>query len=181
MLQKKLRAIDCKVVTRNFGKSGDTTTQMIARFGAMTQFSIPDIGIIFGGVNDPGNSISQATTQANIQNMIQTLKANGVAKILVVSAQYQNFSSGGDTLATPYAAYVPVRQAQQAAASAENVVFVDLYNFLRNRIVNGLDTQGSFSWHYADGNQHFNAYGEDLVAQCILASIQAQGWDDMLV
>jgi hypothetical protein len=100
---------------------------------------------------------------------------------MVVSAQYLNFSTGGDTLSTPYASYVNVRNAQQSAANAHaGVVFVDLYSYLRNRIVNGQDTQGSFSWHVADANQHFNSYGCGLVAQCILEAIQAQGWDSKL-
>lgn len=177
-LQQLLQDEDCNVVVRNFGRSGNTTQQMITRFPAMTQFQIPDIGIIFGGVNDPGNSITQAQTQANIESMITSLQNSGVSKIMVVSAQYLNFSTGGDTLSTPYAAYAPVRQAQQDAANAHSgVVFVDLYTYLRNRIVNGQDTQGAFSWHVADANQHFNSYGCGLVAQCVLASIQSQGWD----
>lgn len=180
-LQEKLRDLGSKVSVRNFGRSGNTTTQMISRFDAMTQFSVPDIGIIFGGVNDPGNAISQATTQANIETMITTLKSAGVSKIMVVSAQYLNFSAGGDTLSTPYANYVPVRQAQQDAANAHpGVIFVDLYTYMRDRIVNAQDTQGSFSWHVADGDQHFNSYGCGIVADCVLQSVQAQGWDSQL-
>lgn len=180
-LQDKLRANGALVVCRNFGKSGDTTTQMLSRFGDMTLFGTPDIGVIFGGVNDPGASISQATTQANIESMITSLQNSGCNKIIVVSAQYLNWSTGGDTLPTPYATYVNIRNAQQAAAAAHSgVEFVDLYTYLRNCIVGGQDTQGSFSWHVADGNQHFNAYGWGLVSQCILASIQTKGWDLLL-
>lgn len=180
-LQTSLNGLGANCVCRNFGRSGNTTTQMAARFSEMTQFSIPKIGIIFGGVNDPGASISQATTQSNIESMITSLQGSGVSRILIVSAHYLNFSTGGDTLATSYASYVPVRAAQQAAANAHaGVIFVDLYNYFRNRIVNGQDVQGSFSWHVADSNQHFNSYGAGLVASCILTSIQAQGWDALL-
>lgn len=180
-LQASLNGLGANCVCRNFGRSGNTTAQMVTRFSRMTQFSIPKIGIIFGGVNDPGASITQAQTQANIESMITSLQNAGVSRIMVIIAHYLNFSTGGDTLTTPYASYVSVRNAQQAAANAHTgVVFVDLYNYFRNRIVNGQDTQGSFSWHVADANQHFNAYGANLVAQCILASIQAQGWDALL-
>jgi lysophospholipase L1-like esterase len=185
-LQQLLQNQGCNVVVRNFGRSGNTTQQMITRFPAMTQFQVPDIGIIFGGVNDPGNGITQSQTQANIESMITSLQGSGVSKIMVVSTQYQNFSSAfsstGDTLTTPYPTYATIRQAQQAAVNNHpGVIYVDLYNFLRNRIVNGQDAAGSYSWHVADGNQHFNTYGCGLVAQCILASIQAQGWDKQLV
>jgi len=176
-LQLLLQGLGAKVVCRNLALQGDTTTHAITRFSEMTLFDIPKIGIIFCGVNDPGNAIVQATTQANIQTMISNLKASGVPNVIVVSAHYLNFVSGGDTLSTPYASYVPVRSAQQAAALAGGAVFCDLYTFLRNRIVGGQDVQGSFSWHFATQDQHLNPYGAGLVAQSVLATIQAQGWD----
>jgi lysophospholipase L1-like esterase len=179
-LQMKLRDTGAYVVVRNFGKSGNTTAQMLSRFACMTQFSIPDIGIIFGGVNDASAAVPLATTQANIESMITNLQNAGVKNILVVSTQYLNFSTGGDTLSTPYVPYADIRNVQQEAANTHGVVFVDLFNFMRNRIVNGTDTQGSYSWHVADGNQHFNSYGCGIVADCVFEAIRNQGWVDSL-
>ena len=159
---------------------------MLARFPAMTQFSIPDIGIIFGGVNDPANSILQATTQANIETMIQNLKDKGVTKIIVVTAQFLNFSTGGDFDGSnnpkdeTTCNYASVIVAQKAAAISKNVVVSDLFNFLRNRIVSGIDAKRSASWHVAGTDQHLNNYGCGLVADCILGTIQSQGWDTTL-
>lgn len=182
-IQYYLNNEGCNVVVRNFGRSGDTTQQMITRFPAMTQFAIPSIGINYAGTNDSSNGITAAQTQANLQSMITTLKNAGCNKILIIGNHFLNYSTGGDfdgsnqplTDTTCY--YASLIATQKAAASAGGAVYVDLFNFLRNRIVNGQDTAKSFSWHVADQNIHFNSYGTDLVAQCIYASIQAQGWD----
>lgn len=178
-LQKKLKD---KYVVRNFGKSGNTTTQMINRFPAMTHFDVPQIGIIFGGVNDSGNSITPATTQSNIETMIQTLKNAGVERILVVTAQFLNYSTNGDfdTSNNPKdettAYYSKVISAQKAAALSKNVPVCDLFNFLRNRIVSGKDERKSASWHVDGTDQHFNAYGCELVAQAVYEKLDSLGW-----
>lgn len=113
-----------------------------------------------------------------------------ISKIIVVSAQYLNYSSM-DTVATPYAAYsdtlgVPysssgVRRAQIDAAADESVVYCDFYDLLKQRIVSGVETQNSYSWHVETGNQHLNAHGESLCASAVFASINSQGWLSSLV
>lgn len=257
---------------RSFGVSGDTTTGALARVDDLVFYDTPDLAILYIGVNDPGNSISQVTTQANLQAMLKALKygaagtglgtgvsvagqanlpATGelgqryvvladtsstggaaawhssqaatitgavassgqavwefrrnlagetgwgrvaiatttptaVKRIAVVSTNYLDYSTGGDTPSTPYATYTPVRAAQQAAVSAENVpiggvasvIYVDLYALQRSRIVAGTDPDASTagfnaatSWHVADTNQHHNAYGHSLVAEAVLEAL----------
>lgn len=181
VLQNSLNAAGANCIVRNFGRSGNTTAQMLSRFARMTQFGVPKIGIIFGGANDPANSITDATTTANLKSMIQQLQSAGCSRILVISMHYINWSTGGDTLATPYSSYVNLRNDQQAACSATGAIYVDFYNYLRNRIVGGQDAQGSYSWHVADQNIHLNSYGESLLATLLLQTIQAQKWDKQLV
>lgn len=96
------------VRARNFAISGNTTTQMLARVSEMAIYDTPDIAIIFGGINDPGSSITSATTTANIRAIIRYLK-NGAAGVVtnpsnlpsgnVEGARYivtsDNSSSGG--------------------------------------------------------------------------------------
>lgn len=55
------------------------------------------------------------------------------------------------------------------------MVYVDLYGYMRQRIVDGKDpdpnTAGfdaATSWHVADGNYHLNDYGDWLISQAIL-------------
>lgn len=263
----------CKVRGRSFGISGDTTTQALARVDDLLFYDTPDLALIYAGVNDPGASITQAGTQANLQAQIKALKhgakgsglgtgvtvadqtalpatgelgqryvvlsdasstggaaawhtsqaatitgAGGsaqtvweyrypltgeagwgrvatastaptaVKRVAVVSTNYLNWTTGGDTTGTPYATYATVRAAQQAAVTAENVavggvasvIYVDLYGFQRARILAGTDPNfagGTYvqatSWHVADSNQHHNAYGHLLVAQSVLAALPA--------
>lgn len=251
---------------------GNTTANLLARTGAAFRWETPDLAIIYIGVNDPGASITQATTQLNIEGIVMALKhgASGneadyniavagqanlpdtglpgqryvvlndssttggkvarrggdaptitgsaagptvweyrlprvgelgwgrvavrataptaVKRIVVVTANYQNWTTGGDTLTTPYAAYVPVRAAQAAAVAAQNVnaagvpsvVLADLYAFQKARIQNGEDPDFSAtgydqaqSWHAIQNNQHHNDYGHELVEACVEARIAA--------
>lgn len=158
-----------------------------------------------GGV--ASNMASQATTITGGGNNTQTVwewrqNASGESgwgrvanvasaptfckKIIVIGNHYNNFSSGGDTLSTPIQAYDStngLRSKQIAAVNAEEtsasgyVTYVNLYTFLRNKIISGLDTQGSASWHFADSNLHLNAYGNDLVSQCVFNTILSKNWN----
>ncbi len=48
-----LRAAGCNVKGGNFGSSGDTTGQMLARVGKMTSLhGVPAVAVIYGGTND---------------------------------------------------------------------------------------------------------------------------------
>ena len=107
----------------------------------------------------------------------------GTTYAIVVSTQFVNWSAGGDTLNTPGATYATLRTFQQAAATAKattypgRVAYCDLYTYMRNLIVAGTYAEGDHLWHTADMNQHLNVAGEAIVADAVLATIQAQtGW-----
>ncbi len=260
VLAAKLRAIGCPLRGRNFAISGNTTTNMLARMAEFFVYDIaPTIAVIFGGVNDPGSSISDATTQSNIQAMVRYLRngckgtvsiqtslpANAnigdryvvtgdtsttgglnpsgmtyatltgthagvqvwecrnslasvsgwsrvtgftgasaiVPKIIAVSPQFLNWTSGGDTVAAgsshsgQNATYKAVNDDIAAACTAETVPFCDLYAYMQSLINAGRDTALSASWHVLGTNQHLNYYGQQVVAEAILATINAQsGW-----
>lgn len=186
-LAVKLREEGVSVRARNFGKSGNTSTQMLARFGHMTRYDVPLIAGIWAGANDPGNSIAGATTQANIEQMARTLLDAGTQYIVIGNTQYLNYTTGGDTTTTQTSTYATLKGFQKAAADAlkaaypGRVAYCDTYEHMRQLIVSGVDTQGSASWHVAGTNQHLNAYGEQIVADAMRATIQAQpGWLDAL-
>lgn len=186
LLAAGLRASGYRVRSRNFAKNGDTTTMMLARVAALTLHDVPKLLIIFAGVNDPGAAISQATTQANIEALAQAALTAGTGYVLVVSPQFLNYTSGGEATGgtKPSGAYAAVYDAQVAAVAAlaaanptKAIVFCDLWDFMRDRIVAGTDTLASASWHYAGTNQHFNAYGHTVVADAVEARVLAQsGW-----
>lgn len=99
------------------------------------------------------------------------------AKTILVSTNYLNWASGGDTVGSPSATNLAIRALTTAAAAAEGAVYCDLWTFQAGLIVAGETTQGSNSWHAIANNQHHNAYGHDIVARAALASIAAQsGW-----
>jgi lysophospholipase L1-like esterase len=69
---------------RNLGASGNTSTQCLNRIHSAFQWrdggteehpilNVPEIAFVMIGVNDPGNSITTATTQANIEAIIRCL------------------------------------------------------------------------------------------------------------
>lgn len=235
---------------KNCGTSGNTTGMMWGRVSALTNDGVPDLAVLFGGVNDPGsNGLVQASpiptatsfalasgegarfsagcwinvndttanagsaarqvqsvvgdvitltmplasapaagsvirndTYLNLGMMIDALAAVGCDKILVVSAQYKNFASGGDTLSIPYAPYVPVRTAQSAIAAAKGAMFVDLYAYMRSLIVEGTIMQGNdTAWHVAVSDQHLNAVGEQIVADAVMSTVEGvDGWIEAL-
>lgn len=176
---------------RNLGRAGNTTTDMVNRSACITQVDHPSIqgsaypilGIIEGGVNDPGGSISSSTTTANIITLANIYLNAGVQMVVITSAHYLNFSSGGDTQTVPYSTYVPVRAAQLAAyntlvaANPGKIAFCDWHQYFSNLIANGTEVQGSASWHFTDGNQHFNILGNTYAAAAMYQTISNQtGW-----
>lgn len=118
-------------------------------------------------------------------------------RIGVISTPYLNISNGDNLegrtpTGEPYKYYAEVREAQQAAVTAQavnvgglpSVVYIDLYGFLKKRIEDGLDPDDSGgytaarNWHRGAGNQHLNAYGHRLVAECCQDVIETEGWTD---
>ncbi len=117
--------------------------------------------------------------------------SDGGQRVMVFTQSYLNWASGGDNYNTAagtgsqYASYVPVRAAATAAATAESVTLCDVYDFQSKLIYggtfNGLTltsetTQGSESYNYVAGNQHYNAYGHDTVARAAVQTIIAASW-----
>lgn len=178
LLAATLGSLGCSVVPLNNGVSGDTSAQMLARVPLVGNVSVPGIAIIYGGAND-GVGGSTDTT-ANLVSIGQALQAKGYSRLIVGLMHYLNYSSGGDTLDTPLSANVTLRGRQQDAADALGAVVADFYTYMRSRIVAGTDTQGAFAWHVADSNPHLNAYGEQILADCILSVMPADWIADLM-
>lgn len=277
------------VRVRSFALSGATSSGVLSRAHRVLLHETPDVAFLHVGVNDPGNSIAQATTHANLQALVKAWKfgclgpafldenghwrgtktdgsyvagqanlpADGqpgqryvvmadtsttggvqetaradqhplipgavagqtvwefrnqrageagwarvatestapwhVKRIVVVSTPYRNITSGGDLPGTPWAQNVRVRQAQQDAVAAENVVvggtpsvaYGDIYTMFRARIVAGLDPEvptvaysQAVSWHNQDNDQHLNPYGKRLTGM-YLADLVRDTWPDI--
>jgi len=116
------------------------------------------------------------STEGNLELIAKYLQGNGCSEIIFPNPPYFNWSSGGDTLSVQMPWSVPTRQEESDASSVEGAKYTDLYCAMRNRIINGIDIQGSFTWHVADQNVHMNRYGNQITAEAILQTIQDAGW-----
>ena len=67
---------------RNAGIGGQTTTQFLARIQADVIAHAPDICIIGGATNDHSQGITEATTRANYQAMVDALLAAGIKPVV---------------------------------------------------------------------------------------------------
>lgn len=180
-IQTSFIAAAPKLRVRNFGVSGNTTAQMVTRKACIDQFEVPDVCIIYGGLNDPDNGINAAATQANLSTLIDYAQDAGCSRVLVVGVHYMNWSSGGDTVSAQASGYSTLRTAQIAAASASGAEYVNAYLAMGARITDGTYTQGDHLWHFADSNVHLTADGQAILSDAICAKITALGWDDDFV
>lgn len=132
------------------------------------------------GAPTAGNTVNCATRQ-NLVVMGQYLQAAGCSRIIIVGRHYDNFSASADTTSVQLPANATLRGLQSAAASDLGVPYCDLYAFMAALITAGTDTQGSFSWHVFNSNIHLNTYGEQIIANALLETIQDQsGWLEAL-
>lgn len=291
-LEDRLKLLGMSIAAENYGVSGDTTAQVLARMHQPFRFGVPDIGVHYAGVNDDG-VVAASVTTANTQAAIKALKhgaygtwhaadtgrgklpigtasvsdptalpanaqtgaravcladtvavANGGAtpnaalvtagklaasvasipstsggnsgqsvweccnaqagvagwhrvvnsdataptkgtnRIVVISTNYLNWTTGGDTPTTPLASRAAIRAATQAAVTAEQVDgtdgfhvvnYVDLYAYQKSLIMAGtfpdfssVSYDATKSWHTLQNNQHHNALGNQLVMEAIV-------------
>lgn len=134
------------------------------------------VSVPFGAPPSAGQTVAP-DTQINLQTMVASLVASGCSRNVILGLHYYNYTALADTTSVELAANATLRGLQRAAATASGAVYCDLYAYMRALILAGTVTQGSFSWHVADSNLHLNAYGEGIVADAVLQTIQAQtGW-----
>lgn len=148
---------------RNLGIPGNTTTQMLARINDMLTWGVPSVATIYGATNDPGSSISSATTQSNLQSMVTTLQNAGCTRIMLLNL---HTPAGTDS----YGAY---RTAIQNVATATGAAFCDLFTGVT--LVNPTD-------YYDTGSSamHLNAGGLQKLANKIKADLDTLGWTNIL-
>jgi lysophospholipase L1-like esterase len=160
--------------TFNLGVSGDTTTDMRRRIVQLPCERTPEIGVLFGGSNDPARGIDPTETVENVTFMVDWFKSRGVQRIVLIGPGLRNSTPSADRLETPLD---DVQRALEGVAAREGVTFVDLAGFLRGRLDRGDDPdfartpyRQSRSWHIKDHDPHFNAYGQRLIAEAFLSA-----------
>ena len=67
----------------NYGKSGDTSAQLLARVPAAIATTTAKVAIVLIGTNDANSSVPYATTKANFDAIIALLQAAGMTVIVI--------------------------------------------------------------------------------------------------
>ena len=160
--------------TVNLGVSGDTTADMRQRIAQTLTEGRPEIAVLFGGSNDAFRRIDTAETEQNVTFMIEWLRDRGVREIVVIGPGLLNWNQDASAWAGPLD---EVRTSLGNVAQRCGAVFVDLAHFLSGRVKRGEDLdfarvryRQARSWHVKDGDPHFNAYGQRLVAEAFFAA-----------
>jgi len=81
-------------ILQNFGVSGDTTEEMLARVQAVTALRAtqPFRAVVMGGTNDASESVPASTTIANLQSIYSALTGAGIPVDAVIYPQRYNAS-----------------------------------------------------------------------------------------
>ncbi|WP_054529714.1 SGNH/GDSL hydrolase family protein [Erythrobacter sp. SG61-1L] len=128
-----------------------------------------------GGAPATGTAVA-IDTQKNLTELALYAQSKGCSKILIAGNHYWNWTSGGDTVDTELARNATLRTKQQAAASAAGAVYVDLYEWMRQLIIDGIYTQGDNGWHSSSNNQHLNEAGQSILADAFESAMREEGW-----
>ncbi len=128
-----------------------------------------------GGAPAAGTAVA-IDTEKNLTELALYAQSKGCSKVLMVGTHFWNWTSGGDTVDVELARNATLRAYQQAAATAAGAVYVDLYAWMRQLILDGVYTQGDNGWHSSANNQHLNEAGQRILADAFEASIREQGW-----
>lgn len=166
--------------TVNLGVGGSTTAYMCERIDTFLSAGQPDIAVLAAGNVDAEQGIASAETERNVRFILDWLEEHGVSKIALVGPGMVNLPKLPDYMSQLKdwrSAIDDVRAILRDIAVEHDAVFVDLAQFLCDRIADGKDPDFSLvpyrpsrSWHPVAGDAHLNAYGHRLVAEAFLTA-----------
>jgi lysophospholipase L1-like esterase len=166
--------------TVNLGLGGQTTGDMCRRIEQFLTEGQPEIAVLFAGSVDAELCIDPAETERNVAFMVKWLRENGVRNVALLGPGMLNLPQVPEHLAQNpnwLSATCNLRAMFRELALQHDVVFVDLAQFLRDRIVRGEDPDFSRvayrpwrSIHASRKDGHFNAYGHRLIAEAFLSA-----------
>ncbi len=113
-------------------------------------------------------------TITNLATIGSQLRSLGFSKLYFGVTHYKNWSVSGDNFWSTYSGTdgTVTRPAQRAGARIIGGTALDFWWYMRKRIIDGIDVQGSASWHMADLDGHLNIYGQSILASICFAYIQ---------
>lgn len=156
--------------TVNLGFSSATTRDMRAGIERALDHGMPAAVILFGGVNDAVEHFEPAETAHNVRYILRWLSEHGVERIMVIGTAHLNWTQPADW----WDASLRVRDVLREVANEHHAAFVDLGAKQQAMIESGDVPNFAIepycqrrSWHVHENNQHFNAWGQQLVADMI--------------
>jgi len=145
------------------GVSGETTTQMLARFRTDVIDLHPAVVHIMGGINDIGSPPGTALTRSNIQSMVELARAHNITVILASVTPSSFFQRSPDKLPGPHIVWL--NRWLRTYAAKHGLIFVDYYELLvdgKLGIKDGLSNDGL----------HPNRLGFEIIAPLARAAIR---------
>lgn len=138
-------------IGRNSGIGGDQTSMMLTRFDTDVTPYRPSTVTLLGGINDIGNSIPLATTQANITAMVTKIRGIGAVPVLCTTAPSN--TSG-------YHAQISVlNNWLRRFAAAQGIALIDFCKLLID------PTNGNYLSTYFNDGTHPNELGTRAMGQ----------------
>lgn len=125
------------------GVSGQTTTQMLARFRADVIDLHPAVVHIMGGINDVARTSGTALTRSNIVSMVELARAHGITVILGAVTPSSVFQGSPDLKPGPHILWL--NQWLRGYAAENHLIYVDYHAALQDGklgIRDGLSNDG---------------------------------------
>lgn len=145
----------------NRGISGQTTSQMLARFRQDVIALEPETVVLLGGTNDiagNGGPVSDAVLRGNIQSMVELAKAHGVRVILLSVPPADRFWWATDV--HPAARIRQHNAWAKAYADSVGARFVDIHTPLST-------PEGAMAPAYSGDGVHPNAAGYAVIERTL--------------
>lgn len=125
------------------GVSGETTTQMLARFRADVIDLRPAVVHIMGGINDIHSAPGTALTRSNIESMVELARAHGITVILGAAPPSSSFQGTADPGSASHVVWLD--EWVRDYAKRNGLIFVDYHTPLADEthgIRDGLSNDG---------------------------------------
>ena len=159
----------------NRGISGQTTTQMLARFAQDVIGLQPKVVVILAGTNDLGRAIPLKAIEDNLRMMGDLAKIHGIrpvfASVTPVSDYHKDVNpTWARTTERPPAAIIQLNDWIRQNCQRESFPFVNYFSAM-------VDTSGQLSADLSDDGLHPNAKGYRVMSPLVLNAINLALYD----
>lgn len=160
------------ITTYNYGIGGQTTSEMLARFGTVIAQK-PTYCFIEGGINDvvaTAKAVPFSTTQQNYRDMVALCRTNGIIPIIVRLLPTRQCTTFGEST---HAAIDTIRTWQRTFATEENLLLIDWEPLFWHNGTNDILTEYYNILEDNTPDLHCNKDGYALIGRATLDWIHA--------